>query len=58
MLARVVQRITGNVLRFLFGAAGEPFGTDLCGNGFELLDRGGAVDVARHRQHFLFALLN
>ena len=58
MLARVVQRITRNVLRFLVGAAGEPFGTDLSGNGFQLLDRCWAVDVARHRQHFLFALLD
>ena len=58
MFARVVQRSTRNVLRFLVGAAREPFGTDLFGDGFELLDRCRAVDVARHRQHFLFALLD
>ena len=58
MFAGIVQRITRNVLRFLVGAAGEPFGTDLCSNSLELLNRSGAIHVARDRQHFLFALLN
>ncbi len=58
MFAGIVQGITRNVLRFLVGAAGEPFGTDLCCDGFELLDRCWAVDVPRDRQHFLFALLD
>ena len=58
MLARVVESRTRDVLWFLVGATGEPFGADLCGNGFQLLDRCGAVDVAGDRQHFLFALLD
>ena len=38
--------------------AGKPLGARLCRDGFQLLDGGWPVNVARNRQHFLFAFFN
>jgi hypothetical protein len=43
---------------FWSGARREPLGAGLRGHGLELLDGGRAVDVGRHREHLLLALLD
>jgi len=53
MLAGPVHRRARDVHRFLVGLGGEEIGADLLGYGLELGDSGGAVDVARDRQHLL-----
>ena len=44
--------------RLLVGRAGEPLGAGLLRHRLELLDGGRPVDVARHGQHLLLALLD
>ncbi len=58
MLFGVIERGAGDVQGFLVGVLGEPLGTGLGGDGFELLDGRRAVHVARHGQHFLLALFD
>ena len=52
-----VERGARDVHRLLIGFRREQFGADLLGHRLQLLDSGGAVDVARNGQHFLLALL-
>ena len=52
-----VERRGGNVYRLLVGLRGEEVSADLLRNGLQLRDGGGAIHVARHRQHFLLLVL-
>ena len=56
VLAGVIQGGQHNVDRLLTGVTWEPLGTGLRCHSFKLLNRSWAVNVRRHRQHFLFAL--
>ncbi len=58
MFFGVIERGAGDVLGFLVGGAGKPFGPGLGGDGFQLLDGRRAVHVARDSEHFLFALFD
>ena len=54
----VVKSGACNVDGFLLRCAGKPFSASLGGDSFELLNGGGAVNVARDGQHFFLALFN
>jgi hypothetical protein len=54
----VVERGQRDVARLLLGRGREPLGAGLRRHGLELLDGGRAVDVGRHREHLLLALLD
>ena len=54
----VVQRGQRDVVRLLVRRGGKPLGPGLRGDGLQLLDGGGAVDVRRHGQHLLLALFD
>ena len=58
LAARLVQRGAGDVHRLLVRRAREPLGPGLLRHRLQLLDGGRAVDVARHGQHLLPALLD
>ena len=51
-----LHRSAGNVERVLIRRRREKVGTRLGGHRFELLNRGGAVNVDRHQQHFFLLL--
>ena len=53
----IVYRGAGNLHRLLLGIAGEKLHTDLGSQGFELLDRRGAVNVCAHHSHGLLVTL-
>ncbi|MNS97057.1 hypothetical protein D3C72_1313800 [compost metagenome] len=53
VLARPVHRRAGDLDRLLVRLRREEVSADLIGNGLQLGDSGGAVDVARDRQHLL-----
>ena len=58
LAAGVVQGGAGDVQRLLIGRGREPVGAGLRRHGFELLDGGGAVHVARDGEYFFLALLD
>ncbi len=58
MFARIVQRGQRNGDRLLVRSAGKPLRPGLRGHRLQLLDGGGTVHVARHRQHLLPALFD
>ena len=55
---RMVERGVGDRDRLIAGMGGEPLRAGLLCHRLQLLDRGGPVDVGRHRQHFLLALFD